>query len=164
MSIKNDTKLDQIVLLTNLLASANKETNRSIRYAAWASAFATGSDYVMNLVRDELGELSPPEKNDVEFAVARMGVTNPYFMAKQYVTTNAESSLNLRSFAKLNVQDEHAYHHACVAVSLINGGFVCLQSHVGQLQAARVSDRDIDVTMRIAAACHSLKILGIIPA
>ncbi|GEA61227.1 carboxymuconolactone decarboxylase family protein [Vibrio comitans] len=162
MSNVNESRADQVALLKNLL----KTNNRAVSYAAWAAAFTTGSTYVRDLVANEIDALSELEKRDVEFAVARMGVTNPYFVARQFVSVGAGGSLealNFRGFPQLDVQDDAAYHHACVAVSLINGGYVCLRSHVTQLQAAGVSDQDIDVTMRIAAACHSLKILGTLP-
>ncbi|UJF17047.1 carboxymuconolactone decarboxylase family protein [Vibrio sp. SS-MA-C1-2] len=161
MSNVIESRADQVALLKKLL----KTDNRAISYAAWAAVFTTGSTYVHDLISNEIETLSKLEKRDVEFAVARMGVTNPYFVARQFVSIGSGGSLealNFRDFPQLDVQDDVAYHHACVAVSLINGGYVCLRSHVTQLQAAGVPDQDIDTTMRIAAVSHSLKILGTI--
>ncbi|ASP49429.1 hypothetical protein [Cognaticolwellia beringensis] len=109
-----------------------------------------------------INEPTPSQKRDIEFAVARMGGTNPYFVARQYIDI-AEGgileALHFRSFAMLNIENETQYHHACVAISLINGGYVCLRSHVNSLQHANEPDKNIDITMRIAAVCHSLNIL-----
>ncbi|GAM66139.1 hypothetical protein JCM19236_3591 [Vibrio sp. JCM 19236] len=158
-----ETRADQLTLLKNLLSSTNDTNYVRVLYAAWASALTTGSRYVIDLVKAEIDEPTESQRRDIEFAIARMGVTNPYFIAKQFVEVNAGGSLeslNFKSFASLNVEDEVAYHHACVAISLINGGHMCLRSHVGSLQQAGVPDPEIDATMRLAAVCHSLKILA----
>ena len=159
----SETRVDQITLLKTLLTNTNHANQLSIMYAAWASVYTTGSEYLKKLVLQVIDEPSPPHKRDIEFAVARMGVTNPYFIARQFVSVKAGGSLddlNFRSFSMLNIENEQAYHHACVAISLINGGHMCLSSHVGSLQASNETDENIDCSMRIAAASHSLNILG----
>lgn len=158
-----ETTEDQVNLLNSLLTSGNQNQEDSLIYAAWASALTTGSEYVIGLVERVLGKPSDAQRRDIEFAIGRMGVTNPYFIARQFVDVKSGGSLeslNFRSFSSMQVVNEMAYHHACVAISLINGGHMCLRSHVGSLQEAGVPDNEIDVTMRLAAACHSLNILA----
>lgn len=157
-----ETRKDQIDLLHNLLQTVNEDDRISVMYAAWASALTTGSSYVKDLVKTYIGTTKPLEMRDIEFAIARMGVTNPYYMARQFSPLAVDASLenlNFRSFDLLDVKNEIAYHHACVAISLINGGYICLRSHVSSLQSSGVSDEKIDITMRIAAVCHSLNII-----
>jgi len=158
-----ETRIDQTDLLKSLLTNTNDTNQLSVLYAAWAAVYTTGSKYLKKLVLAVLSEPLPAQKRDIEFAVARMGVTNPYFVARQYVDIAAGGSLdalNFTPFSKLNIDNERAYHHACVAVSLINSGHMCLRSHVSSLQLANESDTNIDISMRIAAVCHSLNILG----
>lgn len=157
-----ETRTDQIELLKNLLTDSNDSNRLSVLYAAWASAYTTGSEFLKKSVLDIIAEPSPMQKRDIEFAVARMGVTNPYFIARQYVNIEAGGSLealNFRPLSMLNIENEQAYHHACVAISVINGGHVCLHSHVASLQNSNESDEHIDISMRIAAVSHSLNIL-----
>ena len=158
-----ETRTDQIDLLKKLLTNTNSSNQLSVAYSAWACVYTTGSEYLKKLVQDIISEPSPSQKRDIEFAVARMGVTNPYFISRQFVTVAAGGSLgalNFRDFSLLNIENEQPYHHACVAVSLINGGHVCLGSHIRTLQASNESDENIDYSMRIAAVSHSLNILG----
>ncbi|MEH6533034.1 MAG: hypothetical protein V7735_17060, partial [Photobacterium frigidiphilum] len=62
------------------------------------------------------------------------------------------NALYFRSFADINVKNEVAYHYACVAVSMVNGGFACFQSHCGSLKQLGESDKAIDQALRITAA------------
>lgn len=158
-----ETRIDQTDLLKNLLTNTNTSNQLSVSYSAWAAVYTTGSEYLKKLVLDAISEPSPTQKRDIEFAVARMGVTNPYFVARQYVDVPAGGSLealNFKAFPMLAIENEQQYHHACVAISLINGGHMCLRSHVNSLQLANESAINIDISMRIAAVCHSLNILG----
>ncbi|GAM74010.1 hypothetical protein JCM19241_5206 [Vibrio ishigakensis] len=166
MKTPAETNIDQIELLKKLLADSNENNANAIAYAAWAAALTTGSELVVKLVEETIGSLSESAMRDVKFAVARMGVTNPYFMARQFFPLPAGgtlAALNFRTFAEIKVNNALAYHHACVAISLINGGFMCLKDHASQLKNAGVSDSDIDATMRIAAAAHSLNLISKLP-
>lgn len=157
-----NTRIDQLDLLKSLLTNTNDKNKLSIAYSAWAAVYTTGSKYLKNLMLEVLNEPTASQKRDIEFAVARMGVTNPYFIARQYVDIaegGTLEALNFRSFATLAIENETQYHHACVAISLINGGHMCLRSHVNSLQHANESDKNIDISMRIAAVCHSLSIM-----
>jgi len=158
-----ETRTDQTDLLKSLLINTNEKNQLNVLYAAWAAVYTTGSKYLETLILEVLSEPLPSQKRDIEFAVARMGVTNPYFVARQYVDLTAGGSLealNFKPFSSLTIENELAYHHACVAISLINSGHMCLRSHVRSLQHANESDNNIDISMRIAAVCHSLNILG----
>lgn len=158
-----ETTADQVELLKKLLSNTNDSNQLSIAYAAWASVYTTGSEYLKTIVLQVISEPSLSQKRDINFAVARMGVTNPYFVARQYIDVTAGGTLealNFKPFPMLDIENELPYHHACVAISLINGGHMCLRSHVSSLQAVNESDKNIDNSMRIAAASHSLNILG----
>lgn len=166
MKTPTETNIDQIELLKKLLTDTNDNNATAVAYAAWAAALTTGSDLVVELVEETIGSLSENAMRDVKFAVSRMGVTNPYFMARQFFPLQAGgtlAALNFRSFPEIQVGDALGYHHACVAISLINGGFMCLKDHSSQLKNAGVSDSDIDATMRIAATAHSLNLIGKLP-
>tara|TARA_R110000744_G_scaffold7183_4_gene24601 strand:+ start:3576 stop:4073 length:498 start_codon:yes stop_codon:yes gene_type:complete len=157
-----NTRIDQIDLLKSLLTNTNDNNKLSVAYSAWAAVYTCGSEYLKNLMLELINEPTASQKRDIEFAVARMGVTNPYFVARQYVDIaegGTLEALNFRAFATLAIENETQYHHACVAISLINGGHMCLRSHVSSLQHDNESDKNIDISMRIAAVCHSLSIM-----
>jgi alkyl hydroperoxide reductase subunit D len=63
----------------------------------------------------------------------------------------------MRPFPELQVTDETGYHYACVAVSLINQGFACYNSHIASLKAAGESDEAIDLAIRIAVSVSALR-------
>lgn len=165
MPANQDTHSDQLELFNQLLAdfsALERSSQQALSYAAWAATWTTGSSYVADLVTKRIGNLDTKSKRDVEFAIARMGVTNPYFMAREFAQLNNQTSLanlNFRPFAELAIQDEVAYHHACIACSLINQGYVCLRSHISSLQQSGISDQTIDTTLRLASVCHALSIV-----
>lgn len=149
---------DQQQLLKQICLNAEL-TGGNLLFAAWASALTTKSHYVSELIETYIGKPTTEQQLAIEYSVARMSVTNPYFVSRQYVQVNAGGtldSLNFRSLAELDVSNETAYHYACVAISLINGGHMCLKSHVSTLQLQGESDLHIDIAMRLAAVCHSL--------
>ena len=158
-SSMSDTHIDQENLLKSLLANKAGIHRESLVYAAWAAAYTVKSPYVTELIEAAIGQPTQAQQRSIAFAVARMGVTNPYFLSRQFVNITAGGTLEalgFRPLSQLNVSNETAYHYACVAVSLINGGHVCLQSHVSILQSTGESDGDIDCVMRLAAVCHAL--------
>jgi alkyl hydroperoxide reductase subunit D len=148
---------DQVLLLKHICLESEL-SGENLLFSAWAAALATKNHDVSELVKRFIGEPSNEQRQAIEYSVARMSVTNPYFVSRQYVEINAGgtlASLKFRPLAELNIGNETAYHFACVAVSLVNGGHICLQSHVGILKAQGEPDLAIDAAMRLAATCHS---------
>ena len=111
-------------------------------------------------VKSEVGGLSAEEKRAIYIASSRMSVTNPYFMGRSIHPLQAGGTLDaldFRPFPQLNVENEQGYHYACVAVSLINGGFVCFNSHITSLKADSQQDEAIDQALRLVASICSIK-------
>lgn len=151
---------DQLQLLRQLLMGNDQLQGENLIYSAWASAYATCNEKVLSLVKMTLGDLKEADKQSIQLAVHRMGVTNPYFIARQYVEVEAGGSLDsigFRALSEIGVENNPSYHYACIAVSVINGGFMCLRSHVGSLQSIGEPDEKIDAAMRLASVCHSLR-------
>lgn len=154
-----DTVSDQVTLLTKMIKGNDSLSGENLMYAAWAAEISLKNQFVTNIVEQTLGKPSPEQLRDVKFAVARMGVTNPYFISRQFVSLSAGGTLEALGFQplhQLKINNETAYHYACVVISLINGGHVCLRSHVSSLLNAHESDASIDASMRLAATCSSL--------
>jgi alkyl hydroperoxide reductase subunit D len=153
-----ETYSDQVLLLKQICLE-DEFSGDNLLFSAWAAALTTKSHDVSELVKRFIGEPSKEQLQAIEYSVARMSVTNPYFVARQYVDIKAGGSLeslNFKPLTALNICNETAYHYACVAVSVINGGHVCLQSHVSILKAQGEPDSAIDAAMRLAAVCYSL--------
>ncbi|NOR68836.1 MAG: hypothetical protein GQ532_03935 [Methylomarinum sp.] len=156
----NESNQDQIELLKQLLSDTPGFSGENRLFTAWAAVFALGSEQVQVLIEENVDKPDDTQLKSIKYAVHRMGVTNPYFIARTYVEVQSGGTLNalgFRPLQELGVTNETAYHCACVAVSLINGGFMCLRSHVESLQQSGASDELIDAVMRLAAVCHSLR-------
>ena len=125
-----ETSIDRTALLKNFLTSTNDTNQLGVLYAARAAVYTTGSKYLETLILEAFSEPSPLQKRDIEFAVARMGVTTPYFVARQHINLAAVGSLEALNFTPFSIDNELTYHHACVAISLINSGHMCLRSHI----------------------------------
>jgi len=154
-----DPIIDQKNLLISLIKDTNGLDGENLIYTAWAAALNSQSDYVVGLVAKNVNYPNAEQLRAIQFAISRMGVTNPYFLSRQFVDVKAGGTLeelNFRSLQQLNIKNEVAYHYACVVVSLMNGGHVCLRSHVDSLKASHQSDKHIDAAMRLGAACSSL--------
>jgi AhpD family alkylhydroperoxidase len=154
-----DARIDQENLLKSILQNTPGLDKESIIFSAWAAVYTVQSTHVENLVESWIGKPTQEQKRAILFSVARMGVTNPYFVSRQYLDLNAGGTLealNFRSFGDIKVANEAAYHFACIAVSVINGGHMCLRSHAMSLLNAGATDENIDAVMRLGAVCHSL--------
>ncbi|QQX80662.1 hypothetical protein JK628_01945 [Shewanella sp. KX20019] len=150
-----DESEDQRLLLKSVLISENHLASSSIKTAAWAAALACRDWDVVKQVQFIVGDLSPEAKREIQYAISRMSVTNPYFFSRQFVDVHAGGnleSLKFRSFADIAVENEVDYHYACIAVSMINGGYACFKSHTMSLKTLGQSDAAIDQAMRITAA------------
>ena len=150
---------DQAQMLMQALAEETMSDSHK-RYVVWSAVMAAKDDQLLELVKAEIGELTDPEKRDVRFALSRMSVTNPYFFSRNFVQVNAGGSLdvlNMRPFPSIDVHDETGYHYACIAISMVNGGYNCFRSHVASLQQAQESDQAIDQAMRITAGLLAMR-------
>lgn len=150
---------DQIALLSSLLTKQTDLTNDNLVYATWAAALNSQSKYVVENISKQIKRPDGDTLQDIEYAISRMGVTNPYFIARQFVDIKQGGSLNSLHFQPLhalNIKNETAYHYACVVVSLMNGGHMCLASHVNSLLERNETEQSIDAAMRLAAVCCSL--------
>ena len=130
------------------------------RYVVWSAVMAAKDEQLVVLAKSQVGELTECEKRDVRFALSRMSVTNPYFFSRNFAQVNAGGSLdvlNMRPFPSINVSDEIGYHYACIAVSMVNGGYNCFRSHVASLQQGGEADQAIDQAMRITAGLMAMR-------
>ncbi|NQZ32919.1 MAG: hypothetical protein HRU06_16750 [Oceanospirillaceae bacterium] len=127
---------------------------------AWATATACQNIKIINYVKEQLGPLSPAQKKIILTASSRMAITNPYFMSRNIYPLQAGGSLKdlaMRPFHELNIKDSIAYHYACIAISLINNGFMCFNSHLSSLKSEEQSDKAIDQALRLVSAVASMK-------
>jgi AhpD family alkylhydroperoxidase len=146
---------DQEALLDSVLTEQAFLSPVNLKWAAWAAALACRDSAVISLVKHRLGTLTENEKRELLFAVNRMSVTNPYFVSRGVVDLAVGGTLNalsLRSFTEIKVTNEIAYHYACVAVSMVNGGYNCFRSHSSSLTQLGETDQAIDQALRITAA------------
>lgn len=150
---------DQVALLTSLFTKQKELNNDNLIYAAWAAALNSQSRNVVDHIAKHIPRPNAETITAIEYAISRMGVTNPYFIARHFVDIKAGGTLDdlhFRPLQALNIANETAYHYACVVVSLMNGGHVCLHSHVNSLLALNESHKSIDAAMRLGAVCSSL--------
>ncbi|MEH6450396.1 MAG: hypothetical protein V7765_17125 [Oleispira sp.] len=151
---------DQLDLLHNVLKVENHLTSENRKVVAWATAIASQEKTLVNLIQSETNELSSDEKRIVTLASSRMAVTNPYFMSRNVFPLQSGGtlkSINLRPFQELNIENETSYHYACIAISSVNNGFVCFNSHMSSLQSRSETDDALDQALRIIASVLSLK-------
>lgn len=151
---------DQLDFLQNTLHKEDHLSQENRKVVAWATAVASQDTASVELIKSEMGELSADEKKIVTLASSRMAITNPYFMSRNVFPLQSGGSLaalGLRPFQELNVENETAYHYACIAISSVNNGFVCFSSHMSSLQSLSQSDEAMDQAMRIITAVRSSK-------
>ncbi|MBY3787927.1 hypothetical protein [Photobacterium carnosum] len=150
---------DQIALLSSLLTKQTELNNDNLIYAAWAAALNSQSKYLVEYINKHIKLPDEAILEDIEYAISRMGVTNPYFIARQFIDIKeggSLKSLHFRPLQALNIKNETAYHYACVVVSLMNGGYICLSSHVNSLLELNETEKSIDAAMRLGSVCSSL--------
>jgi len=150
---------DQAQMLTRALAEDAMSDSHK-RYVIWSAVMAAKDKDLIELAKTQMGELPEPEKRDVRFALSRMSVTNPYFFSRNFAQVNAGGSLdvlNMRPFPSINVHDETGYHYACVAISMVNGGYNCFRSHVASLQQVGENDQAVDQAMRITSGLIAMR-------
>lgn len=150
---------DQAMMLHGILAEELLFPTHK-RYVVWATVMAARCTDLMSLAQDVAAGLDDVSKRDIRFALNRMSVTNPYFFSRNYAQVNAGGSLdglNLRPFDEINVNDEVGYHYACIAISMVNGGYNCFRSHVASLQQLGQNDSAIDQAMRLTSALMAMR-------
>jgi AhpD family alkylhydroperoxidase len=151
---------DQKTLLNKVLTEQKFLSPVNRKCSAWAAALACQDLSVIAVVKDHLGTLTENEQRELLFAVSRMSVTNPYFVSRGIIDLQAGGTLDalcFRSFAAIKVSNEIAYHYACVAVSIVNGGHACFHSHCSSLKHLGETDQAIDQTLRITAALMAVR-------
>lgn len=152
--------VDQINLFRATTQQEDYLSQEYISIVAWATATACQHVELVNFIRTEIGDLSPSNKKLVVTASSRMAITNPYFMSRNIHPLQPGGSLtdlNMRPFQDLEISNETGYHFACIAISLINNGFVCFNSHLSSLKAASQSDKAIDQALRLVASISAIK-------
>ncbi|MGB0895567.1 MAG: hypothetical protein ACPGUD_14315 [Parashewanella sp.] len=130
------------------------------KIVAWAAAMASQDKALITLVRNYIGELNQEDKRLIITATTRMAVTNPYFMSRNVHPLQAGGTLtdlNMRPFQDLGIDNAIGYHYACIAISLINQGFACFNSHLSSLKMASETDKAIDQALRLVASLTSMK-------
>jgi len=154
------TYADQQALFNQLITEPAPLTKSRVSYICWAAALASREPALVHQVEQALGPLPQELRQEVEFAVMRMSVTNPYFVARNVGAVNNPtdlSALAMRPLSEIAPADSVAYHYACVAVSSLNGGFVCLGSHIQSLRQSGESEQAIDTALKLAAALCGLR-------
>jgi len=150
-----DESEDQKCLLDSLLTTPCFLSASLAKQCAYSAALACQDQSVMDLISDSVGKLLLKERQLITYAVSRMSTTNPYFMSRKALNLSGEgtlTALKLRPFADLDIADTSAYHYACVCVSMVNGGYDCLQGHADSLRQGGQTDDAIDEALRITAA------------
>ncbi|RLV59096.1 hypothetical protein D5018_13880 [Parashewanella curva] len=151
---------DQLSLFTSAAFQETFLSSQHRKLVAWSAACASQSEPLLGIIKVEFGELSQHEQKLVFTASSRMAVTNPYFMSRNIHPLQAGGSLSdlkMRPFQQLNIEDDTGYHYACIAISLINNGFVCFNSHLNSLKSSGQTDEAIDQALRLVASIQSLK-------
>ncbi|KJG13508.1 hypothetical protein UB38_08680 [Photobacterium iliopiscarium] len=92
---------DQIALLSSLLTKQTELNNDNLIYAAWAAALNSQSKYIVENISQHIQRPDVNTLQDIEYAISRMGVTNPYFMSRQFVDIQQGGSLNSLHFRPL---------------------------------------------------------------
>ena len=150
---------DQAQFLTQVL-SEDQLTASGKRYVVWSSVMAARNKALTDFAAQLTDAVPDAEKRDMRFALSRMAVTNPYFFSRNFAQVNAGGSLDvlhMRDFQSIQVHDEIGYHYACIAISMVNGGYNCFRSHVSSLQQLGESDDAIDQAMRITSALMAVR-------
>lgn len=151
---------DQCQLFKQTAIEQGDLSHEHKKLVAWAAALACQDECTVSQVVEQLGSLTRDEQRMVILSSARMAVTNPYFMSRNVLPLEAGGSLDalqMRPFPALGVADGVGYHYACIAVALVNQGFVCFNSHVASLKAAGESDAAIDQAIRLTSAVSALR-------
>ena len=150
---------DQVDLFNEAFYQETVLSDVDKKIVVWAAAVACKNSSLVEFVKDEVGDLSASDKKLVLTANSRMAITNPYFMSRNVHPLQAGgtlSALKMRPFQNLNIENEQGYHFACVAISLINNGFVCFNSHVSSLKNSSQSDAAIDQSVRLTASISAM--------
>jgi alkyl hydroperoxide reductase subunit D len=151
---------DQMQLFEQTLMVENQLELSNRRWVCWAAALALQNPTVIALVKERIGEMDQQQTKAITLASSRMAVTNPYFMSRNVHPLQAGgdlASLQMRPFNQLGVSDNTGYHYACIAISAINGGFVCFNSHLSSLKTSGQTDEAIDQAMRLVCAMLAIK-------
>lgn len=151
---------DQIDLFKATFVQENNLSESNKIIVTWATAVASQSKNLLDFIKSEVGELSDSDKKVVQTASSRMAVTNPYFMSRNAHPLHAGGtleSLKMRPFQDLKIENSQGYHYACIAISSINNGFICFNSHISSLKADSQQDVAIDQAMRLVASLCAIK-------
>lgn len=115
---------------------------------------ATRSPTIDSWAEHKFGFLTNQEREEIEFALMRMCTTSPYNVARNITGLSTGGSLvdlGMHPQNEFAPKDPVAYHYACVAISMIDSGFVCLGSHVNSLRQYGEGEASIDYALRLVA-------------
>lgn len=151
---------DQLDLLEKTITNNTILTKSQIKIIAWSSCMQTKSEDITNYIESKIGKLNTEEERIVTIASSRMSITNPYFMGRNVHAVNAGGTLdalNLRPFMSLKINDDIAYHYSCISFSLLNGGYMCFNSHITSLERLQQKAEAIDQALKLAVAIASIR-------
>ncbi|WP_261840800.1 carboxymuconolactone decarboxylase family protein [Aliamphritea ceti] len=151
---------DQLTLFTDAASATAALSSENRDWVLWASLHAMRDKPLIEWAKKQYPEPLEAVKRGVLIASSRMAVTNPYFMASNIQPLQAGGSLedlSMRPFSELQVQNTCGYHYACIAISVVNGGFVCYNSHLHSLRQEGESDTAIDQALRMVASLSSIR-------
>ncbi len=104
MSIQPTT--EQLALLKKLASGQDHLTGENLLYCAWAAALNSQSTFVVEQISTLVAKPNAEQKRAISLAISRMGVTNPYFISRQFVNVMAGGTLNDLGFSPLSAVDE----------------------------------------------------------
>lgn len=126
---------------------------------ALASAYATRNPNIINSILSEVsGYLTEPEINAAKSAATIMAMNNVYYRFihlvsdKSFSAMPAKLRMNVIASPGINKVD---FELNCLAVSIINGCGLCIDSHTQELIKAGVSKLAIQSSARIAAILNA---------
>ena len=147
--------------LSNILSEdQNSELSRNQIFGiALASALATKEKQIISAIENEAKQiLSEAEINGVKAAAAIMAMNNIYYRFthltenKEYAKKPANLRMQIIATHGINKNDFEMY---CLAVSIINGCGMCIDSHEKQLIKVGISENSVQTIARIAAIINA---------
>lgn len=151
---------DQLDLLDASLHQQDDLSSDNRQWVFWATVTACKNESLAAYARESQSQPDEAVMRGVMLASSRMAVTNPYYVARNIEplgTSGSLDGLKLRPFPELNVQNGPGYHYACIAVSTVNGGFVCFKSHLNVLRQQGESEAAIDQAMRLISVISAVR-------
>jgi alkyl hydroperoxide reductase subunit D len=156
-----DYAKDIKINLSNILAEdQNSELSQhQVLGVALASALATKEKQVIWAIENEARKtLSETEINGIKAATSIMAMNNIYYRFT-HLTENKEyakkpANLRMQIIASHGV-DKNDFEMYCLAVSIINGCGMCIDSHEKKLIKVGISENSVQTIARIAAVINA---------